>query len=256
MSPTGDSKPTDGQTPNWPSLKRVAGVTLATTALVTAISHAWPRNFAPSLAGVKLPLDANSLVGATFLGVTWFVVLRRNDIGQFGLSLGGLTEPKPIEWPKLIRSLVTACGWALLLGLVCFPPFWFGYRWFWGVKSSYVFVLPSDFADRAIGQLLVIALPEEAFFRGYLQSALEHHWRSKQLRILGAELGLGTVVAAAVFAVGHVLTIPSPFRLGVFVPALLFGWLRARTKGIGASVLFHAMCNLYSLTIATGYGLA
>ena len=248
------SRSSDSQTQHWPSLKRVALVTLATTVIVTVISHAWPRGFAPSLGGIKLPLDANTLVGATFLGATWWTVLRGNTIAPFGLSLGGLTEPKPIEWPKLVRSLGVACGWALLLGIICFPPFWVGYRWFWGVKSSYAFALPSDFADRAIGQLLVIALPEEAFFRGYLQSSLEHHWSSKQIRILGAELGLGTVVAAAVFALGHLLTIPHPFRLAVFVPALLFGWLRARTKGIGASVLFHWMCNLCSLTIATGYG--
>ena len=49
------------------------------------------------------------------------------------------------------------------------------------------------------------------------------------------------------------MTEPHPARLAVFFPALLFGWLRARTGGIGASVVFHALCNLFSATLARGY---
>jgi membrane protease YdiL (CAAX protease family) len=45
-----------------------------------------------------------------------------------------------------------------------------------------------------------------------------------------------------------------PARLAVFFPALLFGWLRARTGGIGASVCFHAICNVYSQLLGRGYG--
>jgi membrane protease YdiL (CAAX protease family) len=41
----------------------------------------------------------------------------------------------------------------------------------------------------------------------------------------------------------------------VFFPALVFGWMRARTGGIGAAVLFHALCNIFSATLARGYGL-
>ncbi|HEV8550364.1 MAG TPA: CPBP family glutamic-type intramembrane protease, partial [Polyangiaceae bacterium] len=38
-------------------------------------------------------------------------------------------------------------------------------------------------------------------------------------------------------------------------PALLFGWLRARTRGIGASVALHALCNLFASYLARSYGL-
>jgi membrane protease YdiL (CAAX protease family) len=43
--------------------------------------------------------------------------------------------------------------------------------------------------------------------------------------------------------------------LSVFFPSLLFGWLRARTGGIGASVFFHALCNLFAAYLARSYGL-
>jgi membrane protease YdiL (CAAX protease family) len=75
------------------------------------------------------------------------------------------------------------------------------------------------------------------------------------VRVLGADLGPGWLLASAIFAAGHVLTIPHPARLAVFFPALVFGWLRQRTGGIGASVLFHASCNLFSAALGRGYGL-
>jgi membrane protease YdiL (CAAX protease family) len=114
-------------------------------------------------------------------------------------------------------------------------------------------VRPLDAADEVLGQLLVIALPEEAFYRGYLQSQLDEVWRPRW-RVLGAEVGPGLLVAAVIFAVGHLATVQLPARLAVFFPALLFGWLRARTGGIGASVCFHAACNVYSLALGRGYG--
>jgi membrane protease YdiL (CAAX protease family) len=63
-------------------------------------------------------------------------------------------------------------------------------------------------------------------------------------------------MTSAIFAVGHLLTEPNPSRLAVFFPSLLFGWMRARTGGIGASVLFHAACNLFVSFLAHGFGLA
>jgi len=196
------------------------------------------------------------LVAATFLGVTWWEALRGDaeKVRRFGMSLGGILEPAAIDTRRLWRSFWVAAAWALGFAVVVFPPFFFGYRIFWNVSGDFALTLPPAFADQMLGQILVVALPEEAFFRGYLQSALEAHWAHRRVRIAGAELGLGMLTAAVVFAVGHVLTVPNPLRLGVFFPALLFGWLRARTGGIGAAILFHALSNLCSLLIRTGYG--
>jgi membrane protease YdiL (CAAX protease family) len=35
----------------------------------------------------------------------------------------------------------------------------------------------------------------------------------------------------------------------------VFGWLRARTGGVGAPVAFHALCNLLSESLMRGTGL-
>jgi membrane protease YdiL (CAAX protease family) len=234
----------------------VFAVALVTTLVVTFISHALPGELELLRVGViDISIDANTLVGATFLLATWWTVLRDPEapVSAYGLSLAGLTEAEPLSARRLLSDGGRALGWALLLAAIFFPPFWFGYRLFWNVGGDFAVAPPSGMFNRVMGQLLVIALPEEAFFRGYLQSALDAAW-PRRLRVLGAEVGPGLLVACAIFAVGHMLTITHPYRLAVFFPALLFGWLRARTGGIGASVVFHAMCNLLSAYLAHGYG--
>ena len=76
-----------------------------------------------------------------------------------------------------------------------------------------------------------------------------------RFRIAGAHLGPGVVLASVIFALGHVATIHQPARLAVFFPALVFGWLRARTGGVGASIAYHALCNVFSEALGRGYGM-
>ena len=122
-------------------------------------------------------------------------------------------------------------------------PFFFVWRFWWDPKLSFSLGMrPAELGNEVLGQVLVIALPEEAFYRGYVQSRLDEAW-APRWNVLGATVGPGLVATAAIFALGHLATVQLPARLAVFFPALLFGWLRARTGGIGASVCFHATCN-------------
>lgn len=216
-----------------------------TTALVTALSYLAPDRYAATC------------VGVAFLAATWWLVLRHDEhvIRAHGLSLGGILEPVPIDPPRILRTSLVAAAWALALSAAIFPAFWLGYRLYWRPVAHFVLRMPASIFDEVAGQLVVIALPEEAFFRGYLQTSLDRALRPRW-RIFGADLGPGWLLAAAIFAVGHVLTIRHPERLAVFFPALLFGWLRARTGGVGAGVLFHALCNLFSAALGRGYGVS
>jgi membrane protease YdiL (CAAX protease family) len=65
-------------------------------------------------------------------------------------------------------------------------------------------------------------------------------------RILGAEIGPGFLATQALFAAGHLVTL-QPWRLATFFPGLLFGWLRARTGGVVAPAVAHALSNLLVL---------
>ncbi len=219
------------------------GATVATTIVVTLLSRLAPERYSATA------------VGIAFLAATWWLVLRGDEatIREHGLSLGGLLEPRPIEPRRLARDAGVALLYVAPLVLVVFPLFWAGYRVYWHTRTGFDLRLPDAPFDVVAGQFVVIALPEEAFFRGYLQTELERAWPAK-VRVLGADLGLGWIVSAALFAVGHYLTIQSPSRLAVFFPALAFGWLRQKTGGIGAGVVFHALCNLFAATLGRGYG--
>ncbi len=218
-------------------------VSLAVTASVTLASRFLPDRYVATA------------VGFVFLGATWAMVWRKDDarVERSGLALAGLVLPGPVDRPRLARAILQALAWAALSAALTFVPFFFGWRAFWHPHGHFALrVAPLDVLNEAFGQLVIIALPEEAFYRGYVQSRLDDLFPNK-VRVLGAEIGPALVVTSVVFALGHFATIREPARLAVFFPSLLFGWLRARTRGIGAGVAFHASCNVFSELLGKGF---
>lgn len=200
---------------------------------------------------------AGSLVALLFGGATYWLVLRGDSpsIEAHGLALGGVFAPQPLDFRRMARDFGRALGWAAAASLLTLPLFWIGYRLWFSPSTEFEPVLDAVFWDVALGHLLVVALPEEMFYRGYLQSRLDQAWPPRW-RVLGTPVGAGVLLASLVFALGHLLATPHITRLAVFFPSLIFAWLRARTGGIGSSVLYHAACNVFSLYLARGYGLA
>lgn len=94
-----------------------------------------------------------------------------------------------------------------------------------------------------LGQLVVVAVPEEAFFRGYVLSRLRTVLPARR-PILGVPFGVAHVLSALLFALVHLVAIPQPGRLLVFFPGLLFAWLAERSRGTIAPAVHHALCNV------------
>ncbi len=232
-----------GRSPLREALAVAALVTLAVAVIAVGLPERWHT----------------TLVGFVFLASTWALVWRRDDehVRRAGLALGGVVIPGPLDARAMAHDAAVALAWAAGCFAVVAVPFFFGWRaWFASSLPHLSFSLvvrPSEVASEVLGQLFAIALPEEAFYRGYLQSRLDDAW-APRWRILGARLGPGWLVASVIFALGHVATVHSPARLAVFFPALLFGWLRARTGGIGASACLHMMSNVYSQALGRGFG--
>lgn len=220
-------------------------VAILTTLVATALSYGLPE------------AHAATGVGACFLIAVYLLVLRSpdaRDIRESGLSLGGLFEPEPISLSRVARDALHALAWAFAFAALVFPWFWIGYVYWYRPEAGFSPAAPPSLDADLLGQLLGIALPEEAFYRGYLQTALDRAWPPTR-SLFGAKLGAGVLVGSALFAIGHYLTEPSPGRLAVFFPSLLFGYLRARTGGIGAPMAFHALCNLFATYLGRSYGL-
>ena len=158
-------------------------------------------------------------------------------------------------------------GWALLACAIILPPFTLAFWWFVrelprlaphvaavvapyvGAAHSLRFRLgpePLELAGRIAGNAAV-AFAEEFFYRGYMTLRLEERWPPR-MRVFGAPLGRAAVLAAALFAVGHLLE-PAPWRLAVFFPALVFAWLRSRTGTIVGAALCHFIFNVWLLLL-------
>lgn len=97
-------------------------------------------------------------------------------------------------------------------------------------------------------QLVVVALPEELFFRGFLQKLLEQRFPPKR-RWLGGGVGLALVLASLAFALIHLPKEGDPRGLATFFPGLLFGWMRSATGSILASTLAHGASNILVRTL-------
>jgi len=114
--------------------------------------------------------------------------------------------------------------------------------------------LPDRLALLVAVQLAVVALPEELFYRGWMQTSWARAAPGGGVTVLGARLGAGFLWTQLLFALGH-LVVLQPWRLGTFFPALLFGWLRERTGNVAAPVVAHALSNLFLATLeASFYG--
>jgi len=99
---------------------------------------------------------------------------------------------------------------------------------------------------------LGVALPEETFYRGYLQPRLEKLWPPQAL-VFGVLFGKAAIICSFLFALGHFLGEWNPMRLGPFFPGLLFAWQRNATGSIYGAITYHALCNIFGSLLFTLY---
>jgi hypothetical protein len=193
-----------------------------------------------------------AFVAAVFIYVPVVATRRRGlDLGAAGFTV------HPIG-----RNL----AFGLVGPLLVFPLFLFGFILFYRFACStpaFTLLSPPSMCGRflsweglwhprapaglplaALSQVIVVALPEELFFRGYLLGLLEQAWPPRR-RLLGGGVGRALVASAVLFALGHVLVDFDARRLATFFPGLLFGWMRSATGSIAAGTFVHAASNLY-----------
>jgi hypothetical protein len=100
--------------------------------------------------------------------------------------------------------------------------------------------------------IIMVGIPEEVFYRGYIQTRLQTilppRWR-----LFGVEVGPAIVVTSILFALGHFLIEFNPWRLMVFFPSLLFGWVRNWTGVIGAAAIVHGLSNVLQQVVLGMY---
>lgn len=219
------SEPRDAQPPSRAALVREVWIaSLAVLAVLAVVKHV----------GVFVPFvgeHAFTIAAAFQLYVPVYLIGRRGITAE---SLG-LTFA---QWKSDLK-------WVAILAVIVTVPFAIGHH-YWQTElfhRTFRLRFPPDFVESVVVQVLVVGLAEELYFRGYLQGRMQELWPAKH-KIVGAPVGGAIFAAAAVFALAHFVGEYRPDRLGPFFPALLFGWLRARTTTIVGAVGFHAFCNV------------
>jgi membrane protease YdiL (CAAX protease family) len=121
-----------------------------------------------------------------------------------------------------------------------------GPHWLWSEPAAPVPNVLS--AEWCAVQWLVVALPEELFFRGFLLGKLEARFPPRR-RWLGGGIGWALVLSAAAFALIHLPKDGDPRALATFFPGLLFGWMRSATGSILASTVTHGASNILARSL-------
>jgi hypothetical protein len=166
------------------------------------------------------------------------------------LARGRSLEAAGIAFLRPLRSL----GRTALYAGVFLPLYAAGFL-AWGAArgaavGTWRFPGADIFAATFLFELARAGLPEEIFFRGFVQPRLAALPGGRRgLRVLFVPLTRASVLAAALFAATHIafeaqlFTVAAAARLLTFFPGLLFGALREETGDVVAPALFHALCN-------------
>lgn len=174
---------------------------------------------------------------------------RGEDYRELGVSTRKLGRElgMALGFFAIIAPVYALAFWAFVELVPALPQPWQGLLSPFVGRPHFAWRLPDRFTEWVIDQMFVVALPEEFFYRGYLQTRLRDAWPRGKV-VLGARLGPAFWVTQVLFAVGH-LAIFEAWRLAVFFPALLFGWMREKTGGVVGAAVLHALCNLLVLVL-------
>ncbi len=269
MQPNPSSQPLDRPIPP-PAGERAAtsaGAIVREALLVWAL--AFGGLIAAKVLGLAIPFigrQVKAVAAGLFLYLPGFGMRRRGEtVDDYGVpdwpwrSSSAADRFKiDVAWGmgvSLLLLLPVVGGFLLLLELLpSLPPALQALAPYDAQDHGFALRLPDRMWLHVLDQLLVVALPEEFFYRGYLQTRLRHAWGRGRFLLLGVPVGAAFWLTQALFAVGHLGEF-HPWRLSVFLPAILFGWLRERTGSIGAGIIVHAFCNLLLMVLeASAFG--
>jgi len=208
---------------------RAAGYLLAETIFLTAFVilaiHLLGQSYISNALWFVIPAV---LVAAALIPT----ILRRDRFTQISLT---------------IRQIKFALSIVSLTCLVVFPAAFAGF-WLlrsYGLELPLRVALPQNqpWLSWVLYQFLYVAVGEEVFFRGYLQSNILRLTNTAKWPC-GLQNWASIVLSAACFAGAHAIVHGQAISILTFLPGLILGWLFVRTGSLLAPILFHGMANI------------
>jgi membrane protease YdiL (CAAX protease family) len=177
-----------------------------------------------------------SLIFLMKVFLPWQFVVSLSALLMLAVPLALKPDTSDLRWdPKGILVGVVVSAIILLIYVAVL----YGYGRYSGKSLvfnglSYPFILV---------QLLLVALPEEVFFRGYLQQKLGNTIK-------------GVIAVSFLFALAHFVTLclaGDGFSVCgqavlTFFPSLVMGYLYMKTGTLWASIIFHFLANIVHIS--------
>ncbi|MFK5949248.1 MAG: CPBP family intramembrane metalloprotease [Methylococcales bacterium] len=108
-------------------------------------------------------------------------------------------------------------------------------RWLLCISVAFLLITVNpDYASAALGTLLLTALPEEWFFRGYFLIQIEK---------AGLRANQANIITSLFFTLLHLPT-QGLIGLSVFIPSIIYGYVYQKTQDIVLVILLHAISNI------------
>lgn len=164
----------------------------------------------------------------SFIVVLFQITIPSKIITKYNQDLNDYNLHTDINYIKIITEL----GYLLTVTILLFLPYIFIYIKYFNLEFN--FTIPPSWPLEIILQIFVVAMPEEIFYRGFLQNALLKRFSIFQ----------SIVITNIFFALSHLFTGFNPMRILTFFPGLVFSWLAHKNKSLFSAILFHALCNL------------
>jgi len=174
----------------------------------------------------------------------WLIEREGRSLSDFKIWLPKIGNR--LDWHALWLDLRRVLFFTLLI----FPLFfvaYYGLQMFLAAQNGRVAhfspALPDNLLNFTITSLLIVAVAEEIFYRGYVQTTLLKQW----------SVPVAFFVTNLLFALGHFIGDYQFGRLLPFFPGLLFSYLVLRSRSIVGAVLFHGLCNIYAELLRASY---
>lgn len=178
-------------------------------------------------------------------GLAWFLapgvltaaaliptIARKGDFARMGLTTRHIG-------PSLFLLGVT-CAVVFPVMFLCM---WMLKSWGWGLPLRPAPLQGQGWLAWLLYQFMYVAVAEEVFFRGYLQTNVLKLTCALKRRARRLRGPLTILLSAVCFAVAHVVVQGQVVSAVTFLPGLLLAWLFIRTKSLVAPILFHGLAN-------------
>ena len=177
----------------------------------------------------------------------WLCTWRGVDSWGYQLSIPAFRDGK--SWGAALRLclVVNLCLWVWYIPLY---DFWVGLV----AGKKYIGTMPKELWMTIAYHFFYVAIPEEFFYRGYMQTRFNEVY-PKKIRIFGVSVGMGLIWTSVLFAFGHSVVMLQWWHFAIFFPSLLFGWMREKSGGILSGAMIHACCNVGITVLDTMYGI-